>query len=169
MLIPTSPKSIEACFRLGIDPLELAFKPVAALRKGGESDELAELRFQHHEQLRQASCMMVLAHQCSSTITELQSGAVQNAAQHGSLAAPKAAERLQQLWQLSRLCVTHVAAECMASDCKHSSSNSCCCCLSLTCTLAVQHLPAGFPFLALPGFRLVNFGWCVMPLMYLTQ
>lgn len=52
-LIPTSPKSIEACFRLGIDPLELAFRPASAFNKAGESDELKQLRFEHHEQLRQ--------------------------------------------------------------------------------------------------------------------
>ncbi|WIA18967.1 hypothetical protein OEZ85_003636 [Tetradesmus obliquus] len=53
VLLPTSPKSIEACFRLGIDPLELAFKPQTAFKKPGESDELVNMRFQHHEQLRQ--------------------------------------------------------------------------------------------------------------------
>jgi hypothetical protein len=53
VLLPTSPKSIEACFRLGIDPLELAFKPATAFKKPGESDELVNMRFQHHEQLRQ--------------------------------------------------------------------------------------------------------------------
>ncbi|KAF8064553.1 AVT1D [Scenedesmus sp. PABB004] len=52
-LIPTSPRSIEACFRLGVDPLELAFRPASAFRRAGESEELAALRFQHHEQLRQ--------------------------------------------------------------------------------------------------------------------
>jgi hypothetical protein len=53
VLLPTSPKSIEACFRLGIDPLELAFKPATAFKKPGESDELVNMRLQHHEQLRQ--------------------------------------------------------------------------------------------------------------------
>eukprot|EP00879_Flechtneria_rotunda_P017625 GHRR01018475.1.p1 GENE.GHRR01018475.1~~GHRR01018475.1.p1 ORF type:complete len:368 (+),score=150.24 GHRR01018475.1:315-1418(+) len=52
-LVPTSPKSIEACFRLGIDPLELAYRPASAFKKPGESDELVNLRYQHHEQLRQ--------------------------------------------------------------------------------------------------------------------
>lgn len=53
VLIPTSPKSIEACFRLGIDPLELAYKPLPMFKKAEESEELTQLRFQHHEQLRQ--------------------------------------------------------------------------------------------------------------------
>lgn len=53
MLIPTSPKSIEACLRLGVDPLELAFRPASAFKKPGESEELGQLRFQHFEQLRQ--------------------------------------------------------------------------------------------------------------------
>eukprot|EP00878_Enallax_costatus_P046059 GHUV01055651.1.p2 GENE.GHUV01055651.1~~GHUV01055651.1.p2 ORF type:complete len:135 (+),score=36.16 GHUV01055651.1:174-578(+) len=53
LLVPTSPKSIEACFRLGIDPLELQFKPVANFKRAGETDELTQLRYQHHEELRQ--------------------------------------------------------------------------------------------------------------------
>lgn len=35
------------------DPLELSFKPESAFVKAGESEELKDLRFQHHEQLRQ--------------------------------------------------------------------------------------------------------------------
>lgn len=65
MLLPTSPKSIEACFRLGIDPLELAFKPQTAFKKPGESDELVNMRFQHHEQLRQVrrvQCVLARFH-----------------------------------------------------------------------------------------------------------
>jgi hypothetical protein len=60
VLIPTSPKSIEACLRLGIDPLELAFRPASAFKKAGESDELVQLRFQHCEQLRQERLKQLL-------------------------------------------------------------------------------------------------------------
>jgi hypothetical protein len=52
-LIPTSPRSIEACCRLGIDPLELAYKPPAAFVRPGEPRDLSEMRYQHHEALRQ--------------------------------------------------------------------------------------------------------------------
>lgn len=63
LLVPTSPKSIEACFRLGIDPLELQFTPVANFKRAGETDELTQLRFQHQEELRQvgAPCGSCLA------------------------------------------------------------------------------------------------------------
>lgn len=52
-LIPTSPRSVEACFRLGLDPLELAFKPLAAFKRPGEPTEMAQKRFEHQEHLRQ--------------------------------------------------------------------------------------------------------------------
>lgn len=44
---------LHCCLFLCADPLELAFKPAMAFNKAGESDELKQLRFQHHEQLRQ--------------------------------------------------------------------------------------------------------------------
>lgn len=56
-LIPTSPRSIEACFRLGIDPLELAFKPLHAFKRSGEPEDLSKIRFDHHEKLRQVGDM----------------------------------------------------------------------------------------------------------------
>jgi hypothetical protein len=52
-LIPTSPRSIEACFRLGIDPIELQYKPAKHFQRPGESGELADMRYSHHETLRQ--------------------------------------------------------------------------------------------------------------------
>lgn len=52
-LVPTSPRSIEACFRLGLDPLELGYAPPAAFKRAGEAPELAEIRFANHERLRQ--------------------------------------------------------------------------------------------------------------------
>lgn len=52
-LIPTSPRSVDACCRLGIDPIELQYKPLQAFRKHGEDIELAQIRYEHHEALRQ--------------------------------------------------------------------------------------------------------------------
>lgn len=52
-LVPTSPRSIEACFRLGIDPLELAYRPASSFKKPGESEELVAMRYEHVEALRQ--------------------------------------------------------------------------------------------------------------------
>jgi hypothetical protein len=52
-LIPTSPRSIEACFRLGIDPIELQYKPPKHFHRPGESAELEDMRYSHHETLRQ--------------------------------------------------------------------------------------------------------------------
>lgn len=51
-LIPTSPRSVDACCRLGIDPIELQYKPLHAFRKPGEDSELCQIRFEHHEELR---------------------------------------------------------------------------------------------------------------------
>ena len=53
-LIPTSPRSVEACFRLGLDPLDLVHRPASAFKRPGEPPELAAKRHAHHEQLRQA-------------------------------------------------------------------------------------------------------------------
>ncbi len=55
-LIPTSPKSIEACFRLGLDPTELVFKPVNAFKLHEETEDLSQIRYEHHEKLRQVGC-----------------------------------------------------------------------------------------------------------------
>lgn len=51
-LIPTSPRSVEACFRLGIDPLELQFHPIAFYKYTGDTEELVKLRYEKHEQVR---------------------------------------------------------------------------------------------------------------------
>lgn len=51
-LIPTSPRSVEACFRLGIDPLELQFHPITYYKYTGEAEEIAKLRFEKNEQVR---------------------------------------------------------------------------------------------------------------------
>ena len=52
-LVPTSPRSLEACLRLGLDPLELAYAPLSAFKRAGESAELTARRHAHHEALRQ--------------------------------------------------------------------------------------------------------------------
>lgn len=52
-LIPTSPRSVESCFRLGIDPLELQFHPIVFYKYTGDTDEIAKLRFEKNEQVRQ--------------------------------------------------------------------------------------------------------------------
>jgi hypothetical protein len=52
MMVPTSPRSVEACCALGIDPLELAPRPLAAFARPGEAPELTRLRYEHHEGMR---------------------------------------------------------------------------------------------------------------------
>ncbi|KAG2442802.1 hypothetical protein HXX76_002881 [Chlamydomonas incerta] len=51
-LIPTSPRSVEACFRLGVDPLELQFHPIAFYKYTGDTEEIARIRYDKHEQVR---------------------------------------------------------------------------------------------------------------------
>ncbi|KAG2495718.1 hypothetical protein HYH03_006318 [Edaphochlamys debaryana] len=51
-LIPTSPRSVEACFRLGVDPIELQFHPIAFYKYAGDTDEIARLRYEKNEQVR---------------------------------------------------------------------------------------------------------------------
>jgi hypothetical protein len=58
-LIPTSPRSVEACFRLGLDPLDLVYRPLAAFKRPGEPAELTEKRHAHHEALRQVGWVWV--------------------------------------------------------------------------------------------------------------
>jgi hypothetical protein len=52
-LIPTSPRSVEACFRLGLDPLDLVYRPLSYFKRPGELQELTAKRHAHHEALRQ--------------------------------------------------------------------------------------------------------------------
>lgn len=52
-LIPSSPRSVEACFRLGIDPVELQFQPPEFFRRAGEDDDIARLRYEKNEGVRQ--------------------------------------------------------------------------------------------------------------------
>lgn len=52
---PTSPRSVDACLRLGIEPYELKFIPKEQFHKNLEDTDLAELAFKHHEGIRQVT------------------------------------------------------------------------------------------------------------------
>ena len=53
-LIPTSPRSVEACLRKGIDPLELQFKPMSAYKRTTDvSEAITRVRFEKSEAVRQ--------------------------------------------------------------------------------------------------------------------
>ena len=51
--MPTSPRSVDACLRLGIDPASLAPRPYEGFLRQERSPELAKLAFEHEERLRQ--------------------------------------------------------------------------------------------------------------------
>ncbi|RMZ54741.1 hypothetical protein APUTEX25_003119 [Auxenochlorella protothecoides] len=53
-LVPTSPRSIDACLRLGIDPASLRHIPLEAYAKWERDPELARLAYDSEESLRQA-------------------------------------------------------------------------------------------------------------------
>ncbi len=54
VLIPSSPRSVEACFRLGIDPVDLQYHPPAWYkRKEDADDEVSQLRYERNEAVRQ--------------------------------------------------------------------------------------------------------------------
>jgi len=71
LLIPTSPRSVQACLRLGVDPeRELAFLPLESFaeRAGGKAAggaeaaaRLASLRFEHHERVRRERLAALVA------------------------------------------------------------------------------------------------------------
>lgn len=52
-LIPNSPRSVEACFRLGIDPIDLQYHPMEHYQRVGEDIEVAEIRYEKSENVRQ--------------------------------------------------------------------------------------------------------------------
>lgn len=54
-LEPTSPRSVEACLRLGIEPAELRFIPLDKFFAEEHDTELAQLAFQHVDKIRQVS------------------------------------------------------------------------------------------------------------------
>lgn len=52
-LEPTSPRSVDACLHLGIEPSELKFIAQSHFLKNLGDKDLAELAFKHHETIRQ--------------------------------------------------------------------------------------------------------------------
>mmetsp|Transcript_3797 Transcript_3797/g.6305 ORF Transcript_3797/g.6305 Transcript_3797/m.6305 type:complete len:532 (+) Transcript_3797:99-1694(+) len=53
-LIPTSPRSVEACFRLGVDPVDLQYHPAQWYRRKDDADEeVSALRYERYEAVRQ--------------------------------------------------------------------------------------------------------------------
>ena len=50
---PSSPRSVGAFLRLGIEPASLRAVPVAAFQAAGEAPDLAQLVFDHLEGIRQ--------------------------------------------------------------------------------------------------------------------
>ncbi len=55
-LIPSSPRSVEACFRLGVDPVDLQYHPPAwYARKEDADNEVSQLRYDRNEAVRQVS------------------------------------------------------------------------------------------------------------------
>lgn len=74
-LIPTSPRSVEACFRMGVDPVELQYHPPDYFKRPGEDEDIARLRYEKNETVRQvgpATCRQKrseLCHvRCASTM-----------------------------------------------------------------------------------------------------
>ena len=53
--IPSSPRSVEACLRLGIDPLDLVQRPLSAFRDRREDEDIAGYRHQQYEEVRQVN------------------------------------------------------------------------------------------------------------------
>lgn len=53
-LEPTSPRSVEACLRLGIEPGSLRYRPLDAFQLSGQAADLAELAYSFNEAVRQA-------------------------------------------------------------------------------------------------------------------
>ncbi|KAG1662076.1 hypothetical protein FOA52_011551 [Chlamydomonas sp. UWO 241] len=52
-LIPSSPRSVEACFRCGIDPLELAYQPATYFKRPLEDEDISQMRYEKNEAVRQ--------------------------------------------------------------------------------------------------------------------
>ena len=61
-LEPTSPRSVEACLRLGIEPHELHYVPAEVFAQELGARDLGAIAFKHHEAVRQVhqSCMRTL-------------------------------------------------------------------------------------------------------------
>ncbi|CAL8467586.1 g7124 [Coccomyxa elongata] len=52
-LEPTSPRSVEACLRLGIEPSELHYMPLEVFAHQFGDKEFAQIAYSHHERVRQ--------------------------------------------------------------------------------------------------------------------
>lgn len=53
-LIPSSPRSVEACFRLGVDPVDLQYHPPPWYKRKDDADEeVSRLRYERNEAVRQ--------------------------------------------------------------------------------------------------------------------
>lgn len=52
-LEPTSPRSVEACLRLGVEPSELHFMPLDIFLARFRERDLADIAYNHHETVRQ--------------------------------------------------------------------------------------------------------------------
>lgn len=52
-LMPTSPRSVEACLRQGIDPATLAQRPLEYYVRRERDEDLGRLAFEYEERLRQ--------------------------------------------------------------------------------------------------------------------
>ncbi|KAF5839744.1 hypothetical protein DUNSADRAFT_18746 [Dunaliella salina] len=60
-LIPTSPRSVQACFRLGVDPVDLQFHPVHWYKQKEDADEeVTRLRYERYEAVRQERLRLLI-------------------------------------------------------------------------------------------------------------
>eukprot|EP00798_Chlamydomonas_sp_ICE-L_P007903 gene7903-1115_t len=59
-LIPTSPRSVQACFNLGIDPIELQYHPASWYARPAEDEDLSKLRYELSEGVRQERMMALI-------------------------------------------------------------------------------------------------------------
>ncbi len=66
-LEPTSPRSVEACLRLGIEPDELHFMPLQVFVDQFGAKDLAQIAYDHHETVRQ-----VITTSCHDPLMELE-------------------------------------------------------------------------------------------------
>lgn len=119
LLVPTSPRSVDACLRLGFDPLELAAKPLAAFARPGESEELTKLRHEHHEQLRQVRCAGACGYRSCALVLQQQRGRRTAMVAHAA-------------------CVVHACKVCARASYAHRAARNPACCL-----LPAASRPAG--------------------------
>ncbi len=70
-LEPTSPRSVEACLRLGIEPASLQFRPLETFQLSREAGDLAQLAFNFNEAVRQARLDTIQPHLSGRTAVVL--------------------------------------------------------------------------------------------------